>query len=52
MLYSLAIVLALAMVLCMIPTSFAAWEISGGDYAVNVAEWAKYLVTGVHKEYQ
>ncbi len=23
-----------------------------GDYAVNVAEWAKYLVTGVHKEYQ
>ena len=36
MLYSLAIVLALAMVLCMIPTSFAAWEISGGDYAVNV----------------
>lgn len=23
-----------------------------GDYAVNVSEWAKYLVTGVHKEYQ
>ena len=23
-----------------------------GDYAVNVGEWAKYLVTGVHKEYQ
>lgn len=23
-----------------------------GDYAVNVSEWAKYLVSGVHKEYQ
>ena len=23
-----------------------------GDYAVNVSEWAKFLVTGVHKEYQ
>lgn len=23
-----------------------------GDYAVNVSEWAKYLATGVHKEYQ
>ncbi len=23
-----------------------------GDYAVNVSEWAKYLVTGEHKEYQ
>ncbi len=23
-----------------------------GDYAVNVGEWAKYLATGVHKEYQ
>ncbi len=23
-----------------------------GDYAVNVSEWAKYLVTGVHREYQ
>ena len=23
-----------------------------GDYAVNVSEWAKYLVTCVHKEYQ
>lgn len=23
-----------------------------GDYAVNVSEWTKYLVTGVHKEYQ
>ena len=23
-----------------------------GDYAVNVSEWAKYLVTGIHKEYQ
>ena len=23
-----------------------------GDYAVNVSEWEKYLVTGVHKEYQ
>ena len=23
-----------------------------GDYAVNVSEWAKYLVTGVPKEYQ
>ena len=23
-----------------------------GYYAVNVSEWAKYLVTGVHKEYQ
>ena len=25
---------------------------SHGDYAVNVSEWTKYLVTGVHKEYQ
>ncbi|MCD8040538.1 MAG: phosphate signaling complex protein PhoU [Clostridia bacterium] len=23
-----------------------------GDYAVNVAEWARYLVTGEHKEFQ
>lgn len=23
-----------------------------GDYAVNVGEWAKYLATGVHREYQ
>ncbi|MBO5046337.1 MAG: phosphate signaling complex protein PhoU [Clostridia bacterium] len=23
-----------------------------GDYAVNVSEWAKYLTTGEHKEYQ
>lgn len=23
-----------------------------GDYAVNVSEWAKYLSTGVHKEFQ
>ena len=23
-----------------------------GDYAVNVSEWTKYLVTGVHREYQ
>ncbi len=23
-----------------------------GDYAVNVSEWTKYLITGVHREYQ